>query len=77
MPLAPRTLGAALAETLPLHSALCRREAPAFQRAIQSGDEVVVACTQEKRLFGELAQQTPQAESPIRFVNVSALVCGT
>ncbi|WP_238136779.1 4Fe-4S dicluster domain-containing protein [Variovorax sp. JS1663] len=70
MPLAPKTLGAALAETLPLHSALCRREAPAFQRAIQSGDEVVVACTQEKRLFGELAQQTPQAESPIRFVNI-------
>ena len=70
MPLAPKTLGAALAETLPLHSALCRREAPAFQRAIQSGDEVVVACTQEKRLFGELAQQTPNAESPIRFVNI-------
>jgi ferredoxin len=70
IPLAPKTLGAALAETLPLHSALCRREAPAFQRAIQSGDEVVVACTQEKRLFGELAQQTPAAESPIRFVNI-------
>ncbi len=70
MPLEPKTLGAALAETLPLHSALCRREAPAFQRAIQSGDEVIVACTQEKRLFGELAQQTPQAESPIRFVNI-------
>jgi len=70
MPLEPKTLGTALAETLPLHSALCRREAPAFQRAIQSGDEVVVACTQEKRLFGELAQQTPDAVSPIRFVNI-------
>lgn len=71
MPLEPKTLGAALADqTLPLHSTLCRREAPAFQRAIQSGDEVVVACTQEKRLFGELAQQTPGAESPIRFVNI-------
>jgi ferredoxin len=70
MPLEPKTLGAALAETLPLHSTLCRREAPAFQRAIQSGDEVIVACTQEKRLFGELAQQTPGAESPIRFVNI-------
>jgi ferredoxin len=70
MPLDAKTLGAALTETLPLHSALCRREAPAFQRAIQSGDEVVVACTQEKRLFGELARQTPQATSPIRFVNI-------
>lgn len=70
MPLEPKMLGAALTETLPLHSALCRREAPAFQRAIQSGDDVVVACTQEKRLFGELAQQTPGAVSPLRFVNI-------
>lgn len=70
MPLEPKTLGTALAETLPLHSALCRREAASFQRAIQSGDEVVVACTQEKRLFGELAEQTPAATSPIRFVNI-------
>ena len=70
MPLEPKTLGAALAESLPLHSALCRREAASFQRAIQSGDEVVVACTQEKRLFGELATQTPGATSPIRFVNI-------
>jgi ferredoxin len=70
MPLEPKTLGAALTESLPLHSTLCRREAPAFQRAIRSGDDVVVACTQEKRLFGELAQQTPEATSPIRFVNI-------
>ncbi len=70
MPLEPKTLGTALAESLPLHSALCRREAPSFQRAIQSGDEVVVACTQERRLFGELAAQTPGASSPVRFVNI-------
>ena len=70
MPLEPKTLGTALAETLPLHSALCRREAASFQRAIQSGDEVVVACTQEKRLFAELAEQTPAATSPIHFVNI-------
>lgn len=70
MPLEPKTLGAALAETLPLHSTLCRREAPAFQRAIRSGDEVVVACTQERKLFTELAGQTEGATSPIRFVNI-------
>src|SRR4030095_14244255 len=70
MPLEPQALGKALTETLPLHSTLCRREAASFQRAIQSGDEVVVACTQEKRLFGELAGQTPGAVSPIRFVNI-------
>ncbi|RZL88880.1 MAG: 4Fe-4S dicluster domain-containing protein, partial [Variovorax sp.] len=75
MPLEPKTLGTALAEARPLtlHSSLCRREAPAFQRALGSGDDIVVACTQEKRLFTELASQTPgaaEAGSVIRFVNI-------
>ena len=70
MPLQPRTLGAALDENLTLHSVLCRREAGAFQKAIQSGEDVVVACTQEKRLFAELAQQTDGATSVIKFVNI-------
>ena len=70
MPLQPQTLGAALDENLILHSALCRREAGAFQKAIQSGDEVVVACTQEKRLFLEVAQQTKGTTSVIKFVNI-------
>lgn len=61
MPLQPRTLGAALHENLTLHSALCRREAGAFQQAIQSGETVVVACTQEARLFAELAEHTDSA----------------
>ena len=73
MPLEPKTIGAALADgkkELPLHSTLCRREAPAFQQAIRSGDQVIVACTQERRLFTELAEQTEGATSPIRFVNI-------
>ncbi|MHB1249471.1 MAG: 4Fe-4S binding protein [Polaromonas sp.] len=70
MPLQPRTLGEALHENLTLHSALCRRQAGAFQKAIQSGDDVVVACTQEKRLFTEIAQQTEGATSVIKFVNI-------
>ncbi|MBU1358870.1 MAG: 4Fe-4S binding protein [Gammaproteobacteria bacterium] len=70
MPLEPETLGKTLSERLTLHSTLCRREARAFQQAIRSGDDVVVACTQEKRLFSELAQETPDATSPIRFVNI-------
>ena len=56
------------------HTVLCRREAPAFQRAAKSGEELVVACTQESRLFAELAEQTEGApsltERPIRFVNL-------
>ena len=70
MPLQPQMLGAALNHTLTLHSALCRREAGAFQKAIQSGDDVVVACTQEKRLFAEVGEQTEGATSVIKFVNI-------
>lgn len=70
MPLKAQTLGEALHEDLTLHSALCRREAGAFQKAVQSGDDVVVACTQEKRLFAELGQQTQGAVSAIKFVNI-------
>ena len=54
MPLDPKALGRALDENLTLHSTLCRREAGAFQQAIKSGDDVVVACTQEKRLLSFL-----------------------
>ena len=70
MPLQPKLLGAALDEELTLHSTLCRREAGAFQKAIQGGDDVIVACTQEKKLFTELAGQTEHATSVIKFVNI-------
>ena len=56
------------------HTLLCRREAGAFQRAAKEGDELVVCCTQESRLFLELNAETAGApgleERPIRFVNV-------
>ena len=57
-----------------VHTTLCRREAGAFQRAAKSGEELVVACTQERALFLELNEQTEGApgvaERPIRFVNI-------
>ncbi len=61
-----------------VHTLLCRREAPVFQRAAKesgaSGEELLVACTQESRLFLELNEQTEGAasvvERPIRFVNL-------
>jgi ferredoxin len=60
------------------HTLLCRREAAYFQRAAKettaSGDELLVACTQERRLFLELNQETEGAagvqERPIHFVNI-------
>lgn len=69
MPLEAQALGAALNEKLTQHTALCRREIGAFEQALAGADEVVVACTQESRLFGEIAAQTPVA-APIRFVNI-------
>lgn len=89
MPLDPamvERIGQALAKT-PLasadgldtiHSVLCRRQAPAFQHAAKattaSGEELLVACTQERRLFLELNARTEGAagvdERPIRFVNL-------
>jgi ferredoxin len=53
---------------------LCRREAPHFQRAAKSGEPLLVACTQESRLFLELNEHTEGAlsveERPIHFVNI-------
>lgn len=86
MPLDAAALADALAATpgasadgvRTLHSTLCRREAPAFQRAARdttaSHEELLVACTQEQRLFVELNEATEGAasvaERPIRFVNI-------
>ena len=57
-----------------VHSTLCRREAGAYQRAAKGQDELLVACTQESRLFLELNEATEGAasvvERPIRFVNI-------
>ncbi len=75
MPLKPQALGAALNEELRLHTALCRREAGALEQALGTGEPVVVACTQERRLFSELAEQVGGAKdagaaAPLRFVNI-------
>src|SRR5690606_18968523 len=70
IPLEPKALGDVLNESLTLHTTLCRREAGAFQQAVRRGDDVVVACTQEKRLFAELGTQTEGAVSPIKLVNI-------
>ena len=73
-----QTPGASADGLATTHTLLCRREAPAFQRAAKdstaSGDELLVACTQESRLFLELNEETEGAasvqERPIRFVNI-------
>ncbi|HET9822307.1 MAG TPA: 4Fe-4S binding protein [Burkholderiaceae bacterium] len=69
-----QTPGASAEGISEAHSLLCRREAAAFQRAAKGGDDLVVCCTQESRLFLELNAETAGAprleERPIRFVNL-------
>ncbi len=73
-----RTPGASTEGITEAHSGLCRREASAFQRAaISTGERaepLLVACTQESRLFVELNGQTegaaPETVRPIHFVNI-------
>lgn len=63
-------LGAALGVgALPVASQLCRREIGAYLGTLDGVDDVVVACTQERALFAELAQQK-NTVAPIRFVNI-------
>ena len=73
-----KTPGASTDGLETVHTLLCRREAGAFQRAAKatgaSGDELLVACTQESRLFLDLNDETEGAarvtERPIHFVNI-------
>jgi ferredoxin len=62
-------LGAALnaGEPLSVHHQLCRKDAGAYQAALGGADDVIVACTQEAPLFGELATGST---AKIRFVNL-------
>lgn len=52
------------------HHLLCRREISAFTQALDGMEDVIVACTQEKTLFAEVAAQHEGVTAPIRFVNV-------
>ena len=52
-----------------MHSELCRRHIAAFEAAAKSGEDLVVACTQEASLFTELHQQW-EAHGKLQFVNI-------
>jgi ferredoxin len=58
-------------EALAVHDQLCRKDAGAFQAALNDAD-VIVACTQEAALFGELAEEA-RAQANVKFVNVREL----
>ena len=62
--------GALKLESVPnVATELCRRHVATFEAAVKSGDDVLVACTQEAPLFAELHRDL-KATGEIRFVNV-------
>ena len=64
--------GLGSAEPVTLHTQLCRKQAGAFEAAVKSGRDTVVACTQESSLFNEL-RTVLQVNSEIKYVNVREL----
>jgi ferredoxin len=56
-----------LAGPLPIRTQLCQKELAAF--ADRADGDVLVACTQEARLFGDVADEAGKAQT-IRFVNI-------
>ncbi len=69
MPLDPAVLERALelAGALPIHTQLCQKELAAF--ADRAAGDVLVACTQEAKLFGDVADDAGKTQT-IRFVNI-------
>jgi len=59
--------GLAVAGELPVHTQLCQKELARFAD-VAAGD-LIVACTQEARLFGDVAEDGGKTHT-IRFVNI-------
>ena len=59
--------GLAMAGELPVHTQLCQKELARFAD-VAAGD-LIVACTQEARLFGDVAEEAGKTQT-IRFVNI-------
>ncbi len=66
-----KTINAALGESGEprIHDALCRQHVAAFEAAVKSGDDLLVACTQESSLFSALHDDFG-GQAAIRFVNI-------
>ncbi len=66
-----RLAGALGADEPFLHTHLCRSQVDAFKEAAAAGEPLLVCCTQEAPLFGELAVETEtDADPSIAFVNI-------
>jgi len=71
MTLDGKTIAGALGESGEprIHDALCRQHVAAFEAAVKSGEDLLVACTQEASLFSALHDDF-EGQAAIRFVNI-------
>jgi ferredoxin len=53
-----------------IHTELCRAQIGAYEAALQSGDAIQVACTQEAPLFREVATEKGSANADLTFTNI-------
>lgn len=71
IPLDKSHLEKILGQKVDIHQGLCRQEVGKFIHTLDVKDGIVVACTQEKALFEEIAHQSNKPLiAPIRFVNI-------
>jgi ferredoxin len=71
MPLDIGDLSKALGQPLPLHQSLCRQDVGKFLSALEGDEELLIACTQEQKLFEALAARAEKPLlAPLRFVNI-------
>lgn len=71
IPLDQSNLAKVLGAGPTVHEGLCRQEIGSFMRTLDATDEIIVACTQERALFQEVANQSNKPLiAPIRFVNI-------
>ncbi|MEM9278793.1 MAG: 4Fe-4S binding protein [Pseudomonadota bacterium] len=70
MPLDEKKLTKAMGQDIEkIHVSLCRAQLESYEKALQSSEELIVACTQESPLFQEIVEEN-DATSKVRFVNI-------
>ena len=69
MDLDARRLAGENGETPTIHRHLCRSGIAAFEKSLEGGEPILIACTQEAPLFSEIAEDA-QAGDRVAFVNI-------
>jgi hypothetical protein len=64
-----RKAGAEGGDEIDLNTQLCRAQLDNFERALEAGEPLLIACTQEAPLFAEVAGEL-ESETPLAFLNI-------